>query len=382
MARKESRRTKRAISPIVALVCLFLLGGLHAPAAQDVWTGIGRIVAVGDVHGDYDQLVSVLRSAGVIDGKGKWIGGKTHLVQMGDVVDRGPASRKAMDLLMALEKQARNAGGYVHALIGNHEAMNVYGDLRYTTPAEYDAFRDRDSEKLRDLFWQMYLEQLQASSPKAKVDAAYRAKWEAEHPLGFVEHRQQFAPQGTYGKWILSHNAAVRINDILFVHGGISPAYVSTPLRQINDRIRGELQDFAKLNGGMAMDEEGPLWYRGLMEDEEGPLWRQVDTVLSNFGVTRIVVGHSTTAGAVTPRFEGKVIGIDVGLSRVYGGPPACLLIESGRFYVLHRGSKLELPSGPGADAAAYLKRAEALEPQGSRLNKARSLPEPRPAVK
>jgi hypothetical protein len=382
MARRESRPMEKAIPSIVLFVCLFLLGGPHALAAQDVWTGINRIVAVGDVHGDYDQLVSILRAVGVIDGKGKWIGGKTHLVQTGDVVDRGPDSRKAMDLLMAIEKQAGKAGGYVHALIGNHEAMNVYGDLRYTSPAEYAAFRGRDSEELRSLYWQFYLEQLRASSPKATVDAAYRAKWEAEHPLGFVEHRQQFAPQGTYGKWILSHNAAVRINDILFVHGGISPAYASTPLRQINDRIRGELQDFAKLNGGMAMDEEGPLWYRGLMEDEEGPLWRQVDTVLSNFGVTRIVVGHSTTAGALTPRFEGKVIGIDAGLSRVYGGPPACLLVESGRFYAIHRGSKLGLPLGPGADVAAYLKRLEALEPPGSRLKKASSVSEPHPAVK
>lgn len=380
MAREESRRTKKAIPAIVAFVCLFLFSSLNAPAAQDVWTGVGRIVAVGDVHGDYDQLLSILRAAGVIDGKGKWIGGKTHLVQTGDVVDRGPDSRKAMDLLMALEKQARKAGGDVHALIGNHEAMNVYGDLRYTSSAEYAAFRSRDSEKLRDLYWQFYREQLRASSPEATADAAYRAKWEAEHPLGFVEHRQQFAPQGTYGKWILSHNAAIRINDILFIHGGISPAYASIPLRRINDRIREELQDFTKLIGGMVMNEEGPLWYRGLMEGEEGPLRLHVDRVLSNFGVTKIVVGHSTTAGAVTPRFEGKVIGIDVGLSRVYGGPPACLLVESGRFYVIHRGSKLELPLGPGADVAAYLKRVEAMEPRGSK--KAPSMPEPQPAVK
>ena len=382
MAREESCRTKKAIPVIVAFVCLFLASSLYAPAAQDVWTGIGRIVAVGDVHGDYDQLLSILRAASVIDGKGKWIGGKTHLVQTGDVVDRGPDSRKVMDLLMALEKQAGKAGGRVHALIGNHEAMNVYGDFRYTSSAEYAAFRGPDSERLRDLFWQFYLEQLRASSPETMVDAAYRAKWEVEHPLGFVEHRQEFAPQGTYGKWILSHNVVIRINDSLFMHAGISPAYASTPLRRINDRIREELQGFARLIGGMATDEEGPLWYTGLLKSEEGPLWRHVDTMLANFGVTRIVVSHLTTAGAVMPRFEGKVIGIDVGLSRVYGGPPACLLVESGRFYVIHRGSKLELPLGPGADVAAYLKRVEALEPQGSRLKKALSMPEPRPAVK
>jgi fructose-1,6-bisphosphatase len=88
-----------------------LLYSLHAWAAEDVWTGIDPIVAVGDVHGDYEQFVTVLRETGVIDRKGRWAGGKTHLVQAGDVVDRGAGSRKAMDLIMTLEKQAQKAGG-------------------------------------------------------------------------------------------------------------------------------------------------------------------------------------------------------------------------------------------------------------------------------
>ena len=104
------------------------------------WTGVGRIIAVGDVHGDYEQFTAVLASAGLIDGNGNWTGGKTHLVQTGDVVDRGPDSRAVMDLLMKLEKQAAAAGGAVHALIGNHEAMNVYGDLRYVSPGEFASY--------------------------------------------------------------------------------------------------------------------------------------------------------------------------------------------------------------------------------------------------
>ena len=103
-----------------------------------IWTGVERTVAVGDVHGDYDQLAAVLKSAGLIDEQGNWSGGKTHLVQNGDVLDRGPDSRKAMDLLMRLEKQAAEAGGYVHALIGNHEAMNVYGDPLATASKRAD----------------------------------------------------------------------------------------------------------------------------------------------------------------------------------------------------------------------------------------------------
>src|SRR5215469_10729313 len=131
----------------IAVVSLAAVGGESRGgrnrSAQEpgVWTGVERVVAVGDVHGDYEQLVAVLKTAALIDDQLNWTGGKTHLVQNGDLLDRGPDSRKAMDLLIRLEKQAGEAGGYVHALIGNHEAMNVYGDFRYTSAGEFAAFR-------------------------------------------------------------------------------------------------------------------------------------------------------------------------------------------------------------------------------------------------
>ena len=142
--------------PLILLLFLTLPAD-WAVAGQDVWKGVERIVAIGDVHGDYEQFVALLDSAGLINAKQEWTGGKTHLVQTGDVLDRGPESRKVMDLLMRLEREARKAGGYVHALIGNHEAMNMYGDLRYVSPEEYAAFRDEKSEKKRDLFYNSIL---------------------------------------------------------------------------------------------------------------------------------------------------------------------------------------------------------------------------------
>jgi hypothetical protein len=121
----------------VLFVVALLACAAVTPAADSVWTGVDRIVAVGDVHGDYQQFVTVLRSASVIDERDTWIGGATHLVQTGDIPDRGPDTRKIFELLQRLEKQAKKDKGMVHALIGNHEAMNVYGDLRYVTPEEY-----------------------------------------------------------------------------------------------------------------------------------------------------------------------------------------------------------------------------------------------------
>ncbi|HEY2019456.1 MAG TPA: metallophosphoesterase, partial [Bryobacteraceae bacterium] len=149
-----TRPCRRSFLSQTAILTLGLLAGSPFLAAQVEWTGIDRVVAVGDIHGDYNALVEVLRAAGVIDKKDRWIGGKTHLVQTGDIPDRGPDTRKAMDLLMALEKQAAKAGGYVHPLIGNHEAMNLYGDLRYTTPGEFAAFKTGESEQVRAAIWE------------------------------------------------------------------------------------------------------------------------------------------------------------------------------------------------------------------------------------
>src|SRR5712692_6201985 len=68
--------------------------------------GVERIVAVGDVHGAYEPLVEILRAAGILDRRLRWAGGRAHLVQTGDILDRGPDSRKALDLLRRLEDDA------------------------------------------------------------------------------------------------------------------------------------------------------------------------------------------------------------------------------------------------------------------------------------
>ncbi len=364
MAVNEGKITMKRLLFAGIAVLLPWGGPARLTAAQEkgpgIWTGIERVVAVGDVHGDADQLVAVLKSASLIDDQGNWTGGKTHLVQNGDILDRGPDSRKAMDLLIRLEKQAADAGGYVHALIGNHEAMNIYGDLRYTSAGEYEAFRDENSEKLREAEFK-------------KEHPADRAKWEAQHPLGYFEHRQLMGPGGYYGKWIASHDTVIKINEALFMHGGIGPKYVSMKIKDINQRVRDELKDPtpARLQGGIAIDQEGPLWYRGLAQGDDSldPL---VEKIGKNFGVNLIVVGHTYANAAITPRFGGKVILIDIGLSRVYDGigKVGCLVIENDKPYVLHRGTRLELPTDSGNGLLEYLKKAAALDPPPSPLIK------------
>ena len=372
---KSLPRCLRFLLIVVGVALIELPGSASHAAAKDTWSGVERIVAVGDVHGDYGQFVEVLRTAGVIDRKNKWTGGKTHLVQTGDVPHRGPDSRKAMDLLMRLEKQAKKAGGFVHALIANHEAMNVYGDLRYVHPGEYKAFRAMSSGEVRDAYYKAHVERLQSNpgpeGPPA-FNASYRERWDRQFPLGYFEHRRQFAPNGKYGRWIRNHNAIIKINDILFLHGGLGPDYVALTIPEINDRVRGELEEFSKLSGGIVIDPEGPLWYRGLAQHDQESEEPHLQALLNQHGARRIVMGHTIVAQAVMPRFGGRAIFIDVGMSAFYGGPAACLLIEGGQLFAIHRGEKLPLPTTDSQpDLLAYLKKAAALDHVPSPLAKA-----------
>jgi hypothetical protein len=339
-----------------------------AAPAQDtavpaVFTGVERIVAVGDVHGGYEEFVQVLQLAGVIDKKLNWAGGKTHLVQTGDVLDRGPDSRKVMDLLMKLEKQAPKKGGRAISLLGNHEVMNLVGDLRYVSAGEYAAFATEDSAAIRDAGFELL------ADPARKDDPAYRKAWDAEHPLGWVEHRQAFSLRGKYGKWLRERNAVVKIDDYLFVHGGIPPSLADSSIQAINDRIREELRSVEIVTGALSTAADGPLWYRGLALESEEAISGHVDLVLANFGVSHIVVGHTTMPGAVLPRLGGKVLLIDVGLSKAYGSRQACLVVERGTAVALHRGSPLKLPmNAPSEAVLAYLRSAAALDPTPSPL--------------
>jgi hypothetical protein len=320
---------------------------------------VDRIIAVGDVHGDYDQLVAVLKSAKLIDDATNWIGGKTHLVQTGDILDRGGRSRDVMDLLMKLQGQAEAAGGRVHCLLGNHEVMNLYGDLRYVSPGEYASYRTDDSAKLRD-----------AEFEKSGTSLS-REEWNRQHPLGYFEQRAAFAPDGVYGKWLRGLNTEIRINDTLFVHSGIGPKYVAMSMDEMNKRVREELNNPAKLQGGIVTDQEGPFWYRDLAKGNEAKLSTVVDATLENDRAHREAFGHTYADAAITPRFGGKVIMLDIGLPRVYDNVSkiGCLEIDGDKAYALHRGHKLELPSDEnGPDMLRYLKEAAALDPAPSPL--------------
>jgi hypothetical protein len=359
----------RTFAAAVAALCLITAPQAHA---QSTYEGVERIVAIGDLEGAYEKYLDMLRTAGLIDERGNWIGGRAHLVQLGDIPDRGPNSRAIMDHLRRIEPQARRAGGRVHALIGNHEAMNVEGDLRYVHPGEYAAFATRNSARTRNQFYQQTVRHLRANPPEGGVptfDEAWRAAWEAEHPLGWVEHRRAWAPTGAYGRWIAAHDAVIRINDTLFLHAGLGPSFAGHERAVMNTAVQGALRGEPTTGlEDILVNQDGPLWYRGLSLNEEAAETALLESLLARHGVTRIVVGHTKLAPLVVPRFGGRVLVADIAVPGDHPDPHAFVVIENGQASAIHRGRSVPINASTPAERCAYISAIAALDPPASRV--------------
>ncbi len=240
-----------------SLLAIFLLtvGGLlnaqQAPAPAWSFDAVARVVAIGDIHGAYPELLAVLRGAGVLDEEDRWQGGKTHLVSVGDLIDRGAESRKVMDLLIRLQSEALAAGGRVHVVPGNHEIMNMTGDLRYVAPGEYAAFAAEEDPAERQAALQAYLS---ARSGEAPAEAVLRTQFEAAYPPGYFAHRRAFSLSGRYGKWIDGLPFFVRIGETAFVHGGLSLLMASAGGTQLNGQMRREVYEYLDLTRSLVAE--------------------------------------------------------------------------------------------------------------------------------
>ncbi|HET7292517.1 MAG TPA: metallophosphoesterase [Vicinamibacteria bacterium] len=317
--------------------------------------GVARVVAVGDVHGAYENFVGVLRMSGLVDDQERWTGGRAHLVQTGDVLDRGPDSRKALELLMRLEKEASKAGGRVHALLGNHEAMRMQGDRRYVNAGEYEAFRTPESEKLREEYYRAVAGQLRKRSMdagEALDEAGLKERFYAEAPLGLLEMREAFGPQGRYGRWLRGRDTMVRIDGVVFLHGGISPAVAPLGCQAINKAVRRELNEVTAPGPAdrLSTRPDGPLWYRGLAQEDEAALGPAVEEILKALAARAIVVGHTPTGtGRIRTRFDGRVVMIDAGMLPSFGGHLAALEVDPKGMTALYPDGRV--PLGPAQAA-------------------------------
>lgn len=308
-----------------------------------IFPNADRIVAIGDVHGDVDALAGCIKLAGLMDENQNWTGNTTQLVQLGDILDRGDTEKGCMDLLFKLRAQAKEAGGAVHILLGNHEVMNVDLDFRYVTQNA----------------WEGWDEPVKSGSVRLDIKASLAA-------VGFPSYMkprvQAFRPGGSEAKRLSVMPVAIQIGDTVLVHGGLRKRHLKYGLQKMNDEMYAWL--------------EGPPTFKSMdkpeiIDDSDSPIWarlysvptpklsaeKELEDVLKTLNARRMVVGH-------TPQLRGinafvtdggyEVWRTDTGMSSgMMSGPLEVLeILGDGTVHVLTEGglvpAQLRMPEVEG----------------------------------
>jgi hypothetical protein len=233
------------------------------------------LITISDIEGNFDVFIKMLLGLGVINKDLSWDYGKNHLVLVGDFFDRGQEVFNCLWLVYKLEQEAEMAGGRVHFIMGNHEQLNLLGDYRYL-------------------------------HEKYKI-VCRRIK---------IPYEEWLSERSVIGDWLRHKNCMEKIGDNLFVHGGLNPemAEKGWSVEKVNQLFRiamSSSRDSLKTESQFVTGGNGPLWYRGmsLQELRQG----QVDTIVSAFGVQRVVVGHTIVdAEDISWLYGGRVVNIDL----------------------------------------------------------------------
>ena len=268
----------------------------QSPEFRQKFTNADSICVISDIHGNFSSYITLLKGASVIDENLRWKFGKGHLVILGDIFDRGEKVTEIMWHVFDLEKQAAGAGGKVHVILGNHELMVLSDDLRY-------------------------------------INEKYRV---TEIITG-LSYSGLFSGSSVLGKWLRAKPVVVTINDILFIHGGISAEMVENGLKVkdinevfYNDLVAKEPVDSSQIiNLDLLIGDKGPLWYRGFFS-ETGINDQDLDKILAFYDVNHIIVGH-TPGNVIRSVNNDKIFGIDAGITN--GLPGELLLIKKGEFF-------------------------------------------------
>ena len=371
----------------IGAVSWLLLSGcvtVDTVAAQDEWrwSGVARVVAIGDSHGADAAFIRLLTAAKLVNAQVSWSGGSAHLVVVGDAIDRGSGSRAILELLIRLQSEAAQAGGYVHFVLGNHEVMNLAGDLRYVSALEYAAFAETETDEQRDAAWRRY----QSLPPtEDQTPTPTRDSFDKKYPTGFFGHRAAYAADGHLGSWLLKQPVMVAVNDTAFVHAGFAGRFADSDAAEVNrrflkhlrgytlsqnaliqagvlypeddfyehpallgqrlvdgeqldDQVRIAAKNLVALNQGEFFAPDSVVWYRGNVGCSELIERGRFEAVLSALDVKRLAIGHTPTPNRrILSHFDEKLLMMDTGmLAAAYQGRAAAVIIEGGEINALY----------------------------------------------
>ena len=319
-------------------------------------------MAIGDLHGGYEAAVTLLRQSGLVDDELRWSGGEDCLVQLGDIVDRGARSRELLELMMRLEQ---DSSGQAMMLLGNHEVLNLVGELSYVDVGEFAAYRDLEQPAARKRGLREFK---QATRGRGWSDAQLQTRFAAAYPPGWFGHRAAFERRGRYGAWLLQRPVALVVDGTLFVHGGLKPGMAAGDVDAMNriaveeirqfDQARrrliragwlGSLDPFAESvlaverrlerlgqsaeagavdplvrrsaetlarlgREGLTLRDDGPCWWRGWAQGSDAEVADDLEALRESLGVRRVVIAHTTLPdGTIRSRLDGRLFLIDTG---------------------------------------------------------------------
>ncbi|GAW96924.1 MULTISPECIES: metallophosphoesterase [Colwellia] len=300
-------QTTTAVSFPTTISACNMSAAVHALSSVEnkilEFSGDYPVAALSDFHGKYDLMIELLTNNNIIDENKNWAFGKGHFVITGDIFDRGDKVTEILWFLYDLEQQAQKAGGDIHLTLGNHEVMILNGDLRYLHPKYIES-----ANKLNKPFEQL------------------------------------FSPNSIIGNWLRSKPVLVKVNNMLFAHGGFHPSLATEKrtLVEINTVFKDSLikAELDKPRAGWAKflhKTNGIIWYRGYFandypegskKSDKGATSAEIDLLLKHFDVEHLIVGH-TSQKQIETRYQGRVIAIDSSIKR--GNYGEILFIENGK---------------------------------------------------
>jgi len=373
MTKREITRGRR----LRVLAFFVLTAAVSFAAVAASAGGAPHVVVIGEVQGSAATVTKLLTHLGLTDAQGQWAGGDTILVQTGDLMDGGEHVRAVLDLFMRLhlfmrlQEEAPAAGGQVIVLLGNHEAMNILGELRDVNYLAYQSFAGPDSEATQQRALAEYVVWRQQRTKAVGggefvADEDFKADWLAIHPVGWVEYVEAMGADGEYGKWLRTLPVAHRMGDVVFIHAGISPEMKGMDLEAINrraakeiaafDRDRAamvtdglclptssaremvgvikeevtyvnsldeskrtpsnprvarllEIQDLAEWGSWSLLTDKGPLWFRGTSKWDEDVRGAEMAAILDTVNCRHMVTGQSDgKEHLIRARFDDRVL--------------------------------------------------------------------------
>ena len=228
------------------------------------------IAIIGDLHGCPESLHLASVALGLADENLCWVAEKTILIITGDACDRGHDSASIYKLIMKWQYEAEVLGSKVIFIIGNHEIMNISGDLYYNTAEEIASY----------------------GGAEAKVQA--------------------FAPEGWLFEWLKNQAFIVKAGPFIVAHADFPDIYQKYSITEIEELSRDYFSNAA--DGISIMDPL--LWCRSARENPEG--YQEALTDFLDLNDARSwVCGHTPSVkGLMRRAFDGRYICVDTAMGQ------------------------------------------------------------------